>query len=193
MLKNQLSDPDTWVDQHGDYLFGYALLRLRDRPLSEDVVQETFLAALNARKSFSGNSSERTWLVGILKNKIVDHIRKVSREHLVDDVEPYADVEEFFDQDGGWKTKPNEWMADPATVFEGKEFWEIFSGCLSVLPSRLHDAFSLRELEGLDSPEVCKVLNISATNLWVILHRARIQLRDCLEAEWFNYEKGSDI
>ena len=191
-MDNQLSDPETWVEQHGDYLFGYAMLRLRDPQLGEDIVQETFLAALNARGSFSGRSSERTWLVGILKNKIVDYIRKISRERPVDDVESYIDTEEFFDQDGAWKLKPNEWASDPAVNFERKEFWEAFKRCLTALPSRLHDAFSLREMEGMDSSEVCKVLDISATNLWVILHRARLSLRSCLETDWFDIKKEGE-
>ena len=189
MKHNQLSDPETWVEVHGDYLYGYSLSRLRDPGLAEDLVQETFLAALKARENFSGRSSERTWIFGILKHKIIDHIRKISRERPVDDVESYTDTEEFFDEDGGWKLKPKQWNSDPATVLEGKEFLEVFKQCLSTLPSYLYDAFSLREMEGLNSKEVCEVLSISESNLWVRLHRARLHLRHQLEINWLGLKK----
>jgi len=188
---NQRTDPEHWVDQHGDYLFRYALLRLRDPELAEDVVQEIFLAALQAREKFSGRSSERTWLVGILKHKIVDHIRKASRERPFSDIESSADaadtlhpMEKLFDEKGKWKVAPIEWTG-PNTVLERKEFWEVFERCLSDLPARLCDAFSLREMDGLSTEEVCNVLHVSATNFWVMLHRARMRLRRCLEINWF--------
>ena len=182
----QLSKPDHWVDRYGDDLFRYALFRLRDATLAEDVVQETFLAALRARKSFSGRSSERTWLFGILKHKIVDHIRKASRERSVEDPEAPEDVHKnLFNERGQWKVMPTQWVADPSTILEQKEFQDILEKCLENLPARLSDAFSLREMDGLTSKEVCKVLGISATNLWVMLYRARMRLRRCLEMSWF--------
>ncbi|MBI1914089.1 MAG: sigma-70 family RNA polymerase sigma factor [Planctomycetes bacterium] len=179
-------DPAHWVDRHGDCLFRYALLRLRDAALAEDMVQETFLTALRSREHFAGKSSERTWLVGILKHKLIDHIRRQSRERPL----PAGDasggpLEELFDEKGRWKNRPVQGPGDPSTALEQKEFWEVFRRCLSTLPQRWADAFSLREMEGLSSDQACKVLNVSATNLWVLLHRARLRLWRCLETNWF--------
>jgi len=194
---NQPCDPERWVDQHGDCLYRYALLRLRDRGLAEDIVQETFLAALQARDKFAGHSSERTWLVGILKHKIIDHFRRTNRETPLDHPELLAcGQEEPFDVTGEWighwkeERGPIEWAADPGTVFERKEFWEIFNRCLSALPGRLAQVFTLRELDGLSTDDICQTMNISATNLWVMLHRARMQLRRSLEVHYFGQPRG---
>jgi RNA polymerase sigma-70 factor (ECF subfamily) len=190
---NQLSDPETWVDQYGNYLFGYAILRLHDYKLAEDMVQETFLAALQARNHFLGQSSERTWLMGILKHKILDQIRKNSREFMIYDVESsVVEVEEFFDKMGRLKATSTEWTIDPSMVLEQKEFQEVLKQCLSELPSRLAIVFSLREMDGLSSEEICNMLNISKTNLRVMFHRARLQLRLCLETRWFNLRARRD-
>jgi len=184
-------NPETWVEKHGDYLYSYALLRLRRRELAEEIVQETFLAALKARQNFAGQSTERTWLVGILKHKIVDHYRRASREHYVADFEMEPSEEEHFRQSGEWINHwtlagaPKDWSEDPGQVVEQKDFWEVFNRCLAQLPPRLASAFSLREIDGLSSEEVCQILNVSANNLWVMLHRARAALRRSLEAHWF--------
>jgi RNA polymerase sigma-70 factor (ECF subfamily) len=186
MSQNQIQEPESWVDEHGDALFRYALFRIHDAQLAEDLVQETFLAALKARDSFEGRSSLRTWLFGILKHKIIDHIRKASRERPVEDVEIFASsTQESFDNRGGWNSRPAEWTTDPGALFEQKEFWEMLQHCLSELPPRLNQAFTLRELDGLSSEEVRKILNVSATNGGVMLHRARLRLRSCLENTWF--------
>lgn len=187
------SDPATWVATHGDFLFRQALLRLRDRGRAEEMVQETFLAALKAREGFAGRSSERTWLVGILKHKIVDHLRKASREVLVAEVErlPY-EAEGPFHRDGEWQGHwrpgdgggPTAWGETPLTNLERKTFREALRLCLEKLPARMAGAFTLREVDGLSGEEVCKALNVTPTNLWVMLHRARTQLRRCLEAHW---------
>lgn len=178
-----LSDPELWVDRYGDALYQYSLIRLRDPDLAKDVVQETFLAALEARHRFAGESSERTWLFGILKHKIIDSIRRRSSEHPLPDVETIADAtERFFDESGRWISGPGELVLNPSDAYEQTQFWEILNRCLSGLPTRLVDAFTLREIDGLDTEEICKLLDISSTNLWVMLHRARLRLRHCLEA-----------
>jgi RNA polymerase sigma-70 factor (ECF subfamily) len=182
----QSPDPAQWVDDHGDALYRYALLRVKEVDAAEDLVQETFLAALRAREQFAGASSVRTWLVGILKHKIVDHLRRQSREQPVSSSVPAGGSwEELFDAKGGWYVKPSEWAEDPSAVLEKQEFWETFRRCLSRLPPRLGQAFALREMDELRSDEVCQVLNVSASNLWVMLHRARMQLWRCLESNWF--------
>lgn len=187
MANSANPDPSEWVDRYGDFLFRYAMLRLRDRSAAEDLVQETFLAALTARGSFSGNSSESTWLVGILKHKIADHFRRQARETPLGD----GDFREHpdsssFDGSGHWASGPTDWGGNPADLYRERKFLEKFMECLSVLSPNHANAFTLREIEGADAGEICKVLNVTETNLWVILHRARMQLRRCLETRWFN-------
>ena len=178
-----LTDPAVWPDQYGDVLFRYALAWARNRDLAEDLVQETFLAALRARNRFQGQSSERTWLVGILRHKMVDHIRKAGQSPVASDAE--HSLSDFFDERGHWKTAQTNWLSDPLQVLENREFWDVFGRCVSKLPAGLADAFRLREIESLDTSETCDILGISATNLSVRLHRARLMLRRCLDLNWF--------
>jgi RNA polymerase sigma-70 factor (TIGR02943 family) len=186
---HHLSDPSEWVDLHGDSLFRYALLRTRDPRVAEDLVQETFLAALQDRAQFAGRSSERTWLIGILKHKILDYFRQTSRESTLDsdDQKTTEVVADLFDDQGYWQspaTAPKNWTEDPSQILERKEFWDVLAHCMAALSPRQAQAFSLREIDDLDSEEICKLLNISATNLWVMLHRARSHLRRCLEIHY---------
>lgn len=179
-------DPNAWVDEHGDALFRYASMRLRDRSSAEDAVQETFLAAVKNKLDFQGVSEVRTWLIGILRHKIGDHFRKHSREVQVagaDDVDPVID--NWFDKKGHWRKPPQKWEVDPAEVAEQREFWIVLQGCMEQLRGRAGEAFSLHVMNQVESEEVCKVLGITATNLWVLLHRGRARLRACLEANWF--------
>jgi len=186
-----ISDPSTWVDRHGDYLFRFAMSRLRDETLSEDVVQETLLAALKARESFQGKSDERTWFVGILKRKVIDYFRKAGREVDIDDetavfLQDTKDFKESGSQAGSWKTgrKPLDWQIDAGDAAETKEFWQFLSWCLDNLPHNMSLVFVMREMEHMASDEICNVLEVSPTNLRVLLHRARKQLRSCLEKQW---------
>jgi len=188
----QAPDAERWVDEHGDYLYRYALFRLRDTAQAEDVVQETLLAALQAYANYMGRGSERTWLVGILKHKIMDHFRRASREAQAPAVEGEEFAhEEFFRPAGEWaehwqtEYAPADWQASPAALVEQGEFWMIFQDCLGPLPERIASAFLLREVDGLTSEEICEVLSIKVNNLWVMLHRARLHLRHCLELNWF--------
>jgi RNA polymerase sigma-70 factor (ECF subfamily) len=190
--KPALSDPERWVDEHGDYLFKFALGRLRDPAKAEDAVQETFLAALKGGKSFAGKSAEKSWLVGILKNKIYDHYRKASRETSFTDMEFYSDEEsERFTGDGigqgGWihELGPLEWASDAGSGLDNDIFWKTFRDCSGKLPKNVAAVFTLREVDGVESKEICATLNISESNLWVMLHRARMALRRCLETNWF--------
>lgn len=180
-------DPGGWVDRHGDLLYRYAVLRLRSPDLAADVVQETFLEALRARASFSGRSTERTWLVGILKHKIVDHFRRSGRRQSLENGQhaPDAPARADFDRRGHWRVGPASWVGDPSRDLEKREFWDAFSVCLSRLPPGLADAFFLRELDGLGADEVGQLLGITPANLWTRLHRARSLLRRCLESGWF--------
>jgi RNA polymerase sigma-70 factor (ECF subfamily) len=186
-------NPALWVERYGDDLYRYALFRLRDPAFAEDLVQETFLAALRAKDQFRGHSSEKTWLIGILKHKVFDHFRRTSHEQPLRDSDLKEEVtEEAFDEVGKWKSKPMEWSDGPTSVLEQKEFWKVFRHCLFELPDRLAHAFILRELEGLKSDEIRHIINVSSTNLGVIMYRARMGLRHCLEKSWFGRESGKE-
>jgi len=182
-------DPEVWVDRHGDYLYRFALARIKDPSVAEDLVQETFLAALGALKNFESRSAVRTWLTAILKHKIVDYFRKNSKEQTREDIEAIGEsIDSLFDNTGQWKIKPGKWDVNPMKIYEQKEFLEILYKCLAKLPERLAKAFIMREMEGLNTEEICKALTASATNSWVMLYRARMSLRGCLEKNWFNSE-----
>lgn len=183
-------DPETWLDQYGDYLYQFALARIRDKAVAEDLVQETFLAALHGRKSFKGRSAVKTWLSAILKHKIVDYLRNKRREQVINDTDSVTEtVDGFFHRNGSWKIRPGKWALDPSKIYEQREFMDTFYKCLSDLPDRLSKAFMLREMEGYSTKEICNVLQVSSTNSWVMLYRARMFLRRCLELFWFKKAK----
>lgn len=199
MTPIQQIDPSAWVDEYGDYLFRYAQFRVRDEAVAEDLVQETLLAALQAMKKFEGRGAERTWLTGILKHKIIDHFRKIAKQNQFETIEGEEfEHDELFRHEGEWighfkrDNGPIEWGTNPAEMLEQGEFWEIFQKCLSPLPPRIASAFTMREVDGVSSEEICKVLEISNNNLWVMLHRARMQLRRCIEVNWFRRKAASE-
>lgn len=188
-----LSNPEHWLTEHGDYLFRFAMLQLRDKHLAEDAVQETLLAALESSQHYSGIASAKTWLVGILKHKIVDLIRKKVREPTLENMEAQMDdvqsdvTDALFDARGHWITPPQDW-GNPEKMLEQKRFWEIFTECLKTLPPQLALLYSLREISGMATDEICKDMNISPTNSWVMLHRARLGLKQCFETNWLGRE-----
>ncbi len=173
-----------WLNQHGDYLYRFALARLRDPHLAEDVVQETFLAAIKS-PDFAGQSSPRTWLTGILKHKVIDVMRKNIREVAASDLisDQDANMDEFFDEKGHWEEKPLAWDM-PQDALEQKQFLGTLQTCMDKLPAKLAQLFLMRDIQESDNEEICKELNISATNAWVMLYRARMGLRKCLEINW---------
>jgi RNA polymerase sigma-70 factor (ECF subfamily) len=179
---------ERWVDDHGECLYRFALMRVRKPEVAEDLVQETLLAAVRGYDKFGGRSSERSWLCGILKNKIVDYFRKLGRETSFTDMEFLEDeFSEKFVSVGFWKHElgPQEWKPEADEVMHRGEFWQTMRDCLSKLPQRVADVFMLREMEEVASKQICADLAISESNLWVMLHRARLALRECLEMNWF--------
>ena len=181
-----LEDPSIWVDLYGDYLYRFALSRVNDPTLAEDLVQETFLAALKSRRNFERRAAAKTWLTAILKHKIVDSIRKRQRERIIDNEEALdRNLEAFFSEEGNWKIHPPKWENNPVKHYEQKEFLDILFDCLTGLPRRIARIFMLREMDGLKTAEICQVMEISATNCWTMLYRARTALRSCLELNWF--------
>ena len=182
--------PETWLAEHGDALFAYAFRRLNDREAAEDLVQETLLAAVHADAGYERAASRRTWLIGILKHKLIDQLRR-RREMVASQVDAAeADdtgADPWFDQRGMWQRdhRPSGWTPEPSALAEDTEFWTVFEQCLEGLPARQSEAFTLRELEQISSQEACNVLDVKPTNLSVLLHRARSALRQCLEQRWF--------
>jgi RNA polymerase sigma-70 factor, ECF subfamily len=181
------------IESHRGYLLRVAQLQLRDRDAAEDVVQDTLLAALSG-SGFAGKSSLKTWLTGILKHKIVDAIRRKQREPSVvagfGDIDSELDIEDFdalFKENGAWETKPAEW-GDPEASLGRRQFFDIMDLCLEKLPPNTARVFMMREVLELESDEICAELTITANNLWVILYRARMALRQCLEKNWFGAE-----
>ncbi len=184
------SEPHSWLDRHGDALYRYALMRVREPAAAEDLVQETLLAALRTHSRFAGESSERTWLIAILKNKVIDHFRRYAHEATLPESEdPDALIDALFEKSSDhWLSFPNAWQ-NPDTALENSRFWQVFADCMQGLPARQAQAFALTELEGLDTDDLCKVLSVTSSNVWVLLHRARLRLRECLEQRWFDAGK----
>tara|TARA_R110002049_G_scaffold29576_5_gene100599 strand:- start:2077 stop:2691 length:615 start_codon:yes stop_codon:yes gene_type:complete len=177
----------------------FARISLRDAAAAEDMVQEALLAAMQAAAGFDGRSTLKTWMFSILRHKIVDHIRKSSREVSRCDLVADADADEddahldaIFGKKTPWSNahwtdedRPAEWP-EPESALEQKQFWDVFDACVHRLPENLSRVFLMRELLDLDTPEICTELGISTNNCWVILHRARTRLRGCLEHNWFD-------
>ena len=176
-------DPAGWLARHGDYLFRYAMSRLRGAEAAEEVVQETFVAALKAKGQYSGRGAERAWLLGILKRKIIDAIRARRRESARggSEEEGFDPTDALFDETGHWRQHPSSFELGPEANLERAEFWAAFRACLGSIPVRQAELFSLRELDGLSTDEICKELAISPSNLWTLLHRARVALARCLK------------
>lgn len=174
-----------WLTTHGDYLFNFAVGQVRDTNVAEDLVQETFLAALKAHDRFGGKSSERTWLTGILRHKIYDHLRRVCRERPVRHDSLPAQNEQAWDESLLWLHDVSAECAAPSRRMELAEFRQALETALGKLPPRLAQVFQLYQMQEQSNPEVCQQLQISESNLWVMLHRARKQLREEL-SEWNN-------
>lgn len=184
--KNLLK-PKLWVQEHSDYLFHYALYKVSDEETAQDLVQETFMAGLKGQDSFKGNSSERTWLVSILKRKIIDHYRKSSvRKTTVN-----TDFSAPFHAEGAFKHHwtddgaPGKWNIEKSHDLEKDEFQRILEYCLSLLSSQWREVFHMKMMEECSGEEICKELDITSSNLWVIIHRAKLKMRSCLEKNWF--------
>ncbi|WP_224750004.1 sigma-70 family RNA polymerase sigma factor [Halomonas sp. ML-15] len=173
-------------------LLSFARLHLRDSAQAEDAVQEALMAAIEKDASFAGRSGYETWVFGILKYKILDMMRAQKRQGVWQPLEEEGDddsIERQFQSSGRWQqhARPASW-GEPHTVFENERFWQVFDACMIALPDNVARVFSLRELMGLSTAEICQEIGIKENNCWVILHRARLRLRSCLESGWLKGE-----
>ena len=185
--KEPAPSPDLWVDLYGNAMYRYALVRLSDPETAQDIVQEALVAALGAYERFEGKSSIKTWLIAILKRKIVDFFRRTKNYQQVDNFDDVAaGIDQAFDDTGHWSTAPNEWNVNPAKAYEQQEFIGILYQCIAKLPNRLAEIFMLREFEEMSTGQICRQLEITESNTWVMLYRARMQLRRCLETNWLH-------
>lgn len=178
-------NPHFWVDKYADYLFNYAVVRVNDAEIAKDLVQETFFAGLKSAKNFKGNAAERTWLIAILKRKVIDYYRKINSK------KGKAEVRMNFtnndDSNGDWL---EERVADPYSTkendfLENEELGLAIQDCLAKLPKKQSLVFSMRTIQGVRTEDICNELNINPSNLWVMIHRARTALMGCLNENWF--------
>ena len=183
-MPNHQINPNKWIDLYSDYLFNYTVSRVSDREIAQDLVQDTFLAGLKSMKNFKGEASERTWLISILKRKIIDHYRKINS------IKGKAEVRINYndsESEGDWL---EERVADPfdktaEDILENNELGDAIYRCLEKLPQKQADVFKMKTLLGYETEVICNELNITASNLWVIIHRARTALADCLKQNWY--------
>lgn len=178
-------NPKKWVDEYADFLYNYTIGRVNNRETAKDLVQEAFLAGLQSAKNFKGEATERTWLTAILKRKIVDYYRKINSK------KGQAEVKVVFyehgDKKGRWieENVPQIWGNRAEKNIENDELKAVLKKCIDSLPQKYNIAFNLKSIKGYTTENVCNELGITPSNLWVIIHRARHQLRDCLEKNWF--------
>lgn len=198
-MENQKTEnalhPEMWVDRYADVLFNYTITRVNKREVAEDLVQETFFAAYKSKHSFLHEASEKTWLISILKRKIIDYYRKKSTQNELNIFDKNTEdgfMNHFFESEsrseGHWTeiAQPAQWNKTFESDLEAGEFSTALKNCLAKLPEKWSAVFVLKNMEDLDSEEICKELNITASNYWVLMHRAKLQLRECLEKNYFN-------
>lgn len=182
-------EPSKWVELYADYLYTYAFTRVNDEELAKDLVQETFLGALQKVDQFKGNSTERTWLTAILKNKVIDTYRKKSSGFAKrpDITEAEHQQQGFFDHDDGhWNVehRPKEFGIEDEDPLANKEFNYILQQCLKKLPALWLSVFTMKHMDDEATDTICKELKVTPANFWVIIHRAKLNLRECLQRNW---------
>jgi RNA polymerase sigma-70 factor, ECF subfamily len=181
------------LESHRTALLRFAVAQLRDQTHAEDCVQEALSAAIENASRFAGQSSVRTWLIGILKHKILDHFRTLSRNQTVALTEresTFDDFDALFEEDGHFIEAPAFW-ANPEQALSQAQFFAVLEACMDRLPKNTALVFRMREIMGVDVEEICKELSITSNNCWVLIYRARMSLRECLEKRWFTAKSES--
>ncbi len=177
--------PDTWVDAYADYLFNYAVARVSNAEIAKDLVQETFFAGLKSAKNYKGDAAERTWLIAILKRKVIDHYRKINSKK--GKAEVRMNYSSNNDSEGDWL---EEQVADPFSTLENsaienEELGFAIQSCIGKLPQKQAQVFKMKTIQGISTEDICNELGINPSNLWVMIHRARTALMGCLNENWF--------
>jgi len=185
-LDSPLINPHQWVSAHADYLYAYAIKRISDKELAQDLVQETFLAALQKVQNFEGRSSERTWLTAILKNKIIDVYRKKSSGLTIEIKAAEHEQQDFFEPNGHWNpgNSPKSFGIEHNDALLNKEFNQILQKCMQKLPALWMAVFTMKHIDDEDTHIICAELKVTPSNFWVIIHRAKLNLRACLQKNW---------
>lgn len=185
IMPNHQINPNKWIDLYADYLFNYTITRVSDREIAQDLVQDTFLAGLKSMKNFKGDASERTWLISILKRKIIDYYRKINSKK--GKAEVRISYNDDAETEGDWL---EERVADPydktaEDTLQNAELGNAIHNCLGKLPEKQSEIFKMKTIQGFETEVICNEFNITASNLWVIIHRARTAMADCLKENWF--------
>ncbi|WP_293310274.1 sigma-70 family RNA polymerase sigma factor [Pedobacter sp. UBA5917] len=188
-IGNKLTDPHLWVAKYADYLYTYAVSRLNDEEIAKDLVQETFLAALERIDKFEGNSSEKTWLTAILKYKVIDVYRKRSKslgKQIKISEEEDKEEDFFYPDQGNWKLEhwPLQMGIEEPDAFISGEFTDILQKCMKKLPGLWLAVFTMKHMDEEETSVICKELKVTSSNFWVIIHRAKVNLRSCLQKNW---------
>ncbi len=176
-------DPEQWLELHGNTLFAYAMSVLRNRESAEEAVQETFVSALRNLEQFRGKGTEGAWLMGILKRKVIDQLRSCTKQPASLEGDDSV-VDTLFDDRGNWSKSARASSSMKLDKLEADEFREIFNKCFKGLPSVQATTFHLKEVQQKSSEEVCKLMEINPSNLWVLMHRARLRLAECIKTRW---------
>lgn len=184
-MPNHQINPNQWIDLYSDYLYNYTISRVSDKEIAQDLVQDTFLAGLKSMKNFKGEASERTWLISILKRKIIDHYRKINSNK--GKAEVRINYNDNSETEGDWL---EERVADPfdktaEDTMQNSELGNTIHDCLGKLPKKQAAVFKMKTIQGFETEVICNELNITASNLWVIIHRARTAMAGCLKENWF--------
>lgn len=186
IMPDKILSPKTWVDQYANYLFNYAITRVNDSEVAKDLISETFLAALKSKDKFKGDATERTWLVSILKHKIIDHYRKINSKKGKAEIRMDYSSENL---EGSWLEErvKDQFDMNAEEDIENTELGLAIENCLDNINSKQAQIFRMKTMQNYDTQAICNVYNISPSNLWVIIHRARKSLADCLDRSWFKH------
>ncbi len=190
MPDKEKANPEQWVTSYADYLYAFSLKRVQNPEFCKDLVQDTFMSAIKNISTFKGNSSEKTWLTSILKNKIIDHYRKKHTEiAFIESLSKEEQRDNFFESNGHWKQQylPQSWGIEDKDYLENKELKSILERCIKKLPALWAMVFSMKYMDDEDSNKICKDLGLTPSNFWVIVHRSKLNLRACISKHWLKY------
>lgn len=185
-ITQKILQPEAWIDNYSDMLYRFAVLRVTDKELAKDIVQDTFMSAWKGKDGYKGEASEKNWLFTICRNKVIDHYRKAANSLATHGINNYEDM--FFDEKGMWNKSavPAAWGVSYNDTIDTKDFYKVLNECKDNLKELQQAVFVLKYFDDFSSDKICKLLDITPSNYWVLMHRAKLQLRQCIEHNWFN-------